>query len=129
MTLLFCYYSISSSRYYHIFLHSFPLSFNTLIFPSFHSSSHIFYFFFFCFFLFTALSSLNLFFSSLFFSFLLFLPLLFSPLLFTQHDTDSWTVLRAHYNDDAISELPYSAAAWKLKMHKGEAQTGREIKN
>ena len=31
-------------------------------------------------------------------------------------------MLRAHENDDAISELPYSAAAWKLKMQKGERQ-------
>ena len=31
-------------------------------------------------------------------------------------------MLRAHENDDAISELPYSAAAWKLKMQKGEWQ-------
>jgi hypothetical protein len=40
-----------------------------------------------------------------------------------EKDTDGWTVLRAHYNDDAISELPYSAAAWKLrppKTDKGE---------
>ena len=28
-------------------------------------------------------------------------------------------MLRAHYNDDAISELPYSAAAWKLRPPKG----------
>jgi hypothetical protein len=24
-----------------------------------------------------------------------------------ERDTDGWTVLRAHFNDDAISELPY----------------------
>ena len=40
----------------------------------------------------------------------------------TEQDTDGWTVLRAHYNDDAISELPYSAAAWKLRPPKTDGQ-------
>ena len=41
-------------------------------------------------------------------------------LIFSQHNTDNWTTLRTHENDDAITELPHSAAAWKLEMEEGE---------
>ena len=59
-------------------------------------------------------------FSFIFYSFSFFI-------FFTQRDTDGWTILRSHIQDDSISEQPYSAAAWMLFPPKGKYCSERTV--
>jgi hypothetical protein len=44
-----------------------------------------------------------------------------------QHDTDGWTIIRTHVNDEYISDNPYCAAAWTLHPPKGKKRREERV--